>query len=137
MLDERFALPADGSARWAGMANYVLTSPDGRHEVALEYVGEPPHGDSFHKLQVDGTKLPGFAWGCKFAATADSRYFAASWMAKRYERLTIIIDLEKRRFVVLPVYVHDFRFDGPVLEGVGADQGLRFHLSDADAWTPF
>jgi hypothetical protein len=137
MLNERIELPADGTPRWAGMGNYLLISPDGQHEVALPYVGEPPHGDSFHELNVDGTKLPGFAWGRRFAFTSDSRYLAASWMAKRYERRTIIIDVDRRRFVVLPTYIHDFAFQGLTLEGMGADQGLRFDLGGTEAWTSF
>ena len=136
-LDETIELPADGASRWAGMGNYVLISPDGQHKVALRYSGEPPHGDSFHELEVDGVRLPGFAWGCTFAFTVDSRYFAASWMAKLYERKTIVVDVERRQFFVAPDYIHDFAFRERTLEGVGASHGLRFDLDSMTAGAQF
>jgi len=137
VLDERIDLPADGTSRWAGMGNFRLFSPDGRHEITLRYAGEPPQGDSYHELEVDGAKLPGLAWGCNFAFTPDSRYFAGSWMAERYQRRTIIVDVERRRLFVLPIYIHDFAFRASTLEGVGADQGLRCALADAEPWRAF
>jgi hypothetical protein len=137
MLDERIEFSSDGKSRWAGMGNYVLVSPDAKQEIALRYAGKPLHGDSFHELEVGGAKLPGLVWGCNFAFTADSRFCAASWMAKRYERRTIAIDVPGRRYFVLPVYVHDFTFHWPTLTGVGTDAGLRFEFDGAEVWTPF
>lgn len=114
------------------MGNFRLVLPDGRHEITLKYAGEPPQGDSCHELMIDGAKLPGLSWGCNFAFTPDSRYFAASWMAERYERRTIIVDVGRRRFLVSPAYIHDFAFRTSTLEGVGASAGLSFAFSDAD-----
>ena len=137
MPDERIEFAADGVSRFAGMGDYTLTSPDGRHEVVLRYAGEPPHGDSFHEATIDGRKLPGLTWGSNFAFSADSGFLAASWMAERYERRTIVVDLRRRLFFVLPVYICDFAFHWPELKGAGADAGLDFRFEGAEAWTPF
>lgn len=135
--NERIDFPADGESRWAGMANYLLASPNGQHQVALRYAGEPPHGDSYHEVEVDGARLPGFAWGCDFAFTPDSRYVAASWMAALYDRRTIVIDVEKRLFFVLPLYIRKFRFIWPVLQGVGGAQSLSFRFDGSEVWSAF
>lgn len=135
--NERIDFPADGESRWAGMANYLLVSPDGQHQVALRYVGEAPHGDSYHEIEVDGARLPGFVWGCDFAFTPDSRYVAASWMAALYDRRTIIIDTEKRRFLALPLYIRKFTFIWPVLQGVGGAQCLSFRFEGSEVWSAF
>ena len=42
----------DGQARWAGMGDFVPVSPDGTHRVELTYVGEPPHGDFYHRATI-------------------------------------------------------------------------------------
>ena len=99
----RFA--ADGSSRWAGMGDYRLVSPNGKHTLSVRYAGEPPHGDSFHELLVDGRKFPGWVWGDYFAFSETSRYFVASWMAQKYERRTIVIDLDRREYCQLPSYL--------------------------------
>lgn len=61
----RFA--PDGQARWVGMGDFVLVSPDGTHRIDLAYIGEPPHGDSYHRATIDGVAFPGEVWGCLFA----------------------------------------------------------------------
>ncbi|RYG75159.1 MAG: hypothetical protein EON59_18505, partial [Alphaproteobacteria bacterium] len=99
------------------MADYILATADGKHEIELLYMGEPPHGDSFHALLADGRQLPGYVWGCNFAVSLCSRYLAASWMADLYERRTIVIDLEEHAFVALPVHIPDFMFRWPILDG--------------------
>ena len=130
-------LPADGTSRWAGMADYLLLSPDGGHRVLLKYAGEPPHGDSFHVVEIDGTRLPGFAWGCNFAFTRDSRFFAASWMAEPYERKTVVVDLKRRGYFVLSDYVADFTFHWPTLSGVGQSEGVSFAFDGSEVWSTF
>ncbi|MGN6263696.1 MAG: hypothetical protein ACTHNO_23465 [Ralstonia sp.] len=111
-------LPADGSSLWAGMDDIELITPDGRHHVHLRYEGEPPHGDSYHLIQIDGVPAPGYAWGCTFACTPDSRLLAMSWMEKRIERKTAVFDLEGGRYFVLPFYMGNFCFRWPRLECV-------------------
>lgn len=136
-MHEQIKFSTNGESRWAGMGNYLLVSPDGQHQIILRYAGEPPHGDSFHDVEVDGVRLPGLAWGCNFAFTADSRFIAASWMATRYERHTIVVDISGRRYFVLPIYIHDFSFRWPTLAGIGSDDGLRFKFDGTEVWTPF
>ena len=46
MSSETLQFSEDGHARWAGMGDFVLVSPDQVHRVELIYAGEPPHGDS-------------------------------------------------------------------------------------------
>lgn len=137
MEHRREVLPGDGSALWAGMGNYVLEDVHRRHQIRLGYVGEPPHGDSVHELSVDGRKLPGFAWGCKFAVDPHGRYLAASWMAQRHERKTIVVDMQARRFTVLPVYIGDFVFNWPRLVGAGQAAGSRYEFTGQEEWTGF
>lgn len=135
--NERIDFPADGECRWAGMANYLLVPPDRRHQVTLNYAGEAPHGDSFHTVEVDGARLPGLAWGCDFAFTPDSRYLAASWMPALYDRRTIVVDIEKRLYLVLPLYIRKFRFVWPVLQGVGGASPLSFRFDGTQVWSAF
>ncbi|RYF31457.1 MAG: hypothetical protein EOO23_02490 [Comamonadaceae bacterium] len=118
------------------MADYVLATPDGRQEVDLTYEGEPPHGDSYHRLCTRDRKLPGYVWGCAFAASPCSRYLAASWMADLYQRRTIVIDLTECAFVVLPAYLPDFTFAWPVLKGSSAvDPAYTF--TGRETWISF
>jgi hypothetical protein len=114
---EVLQLAADGSAVWAGMSDLELITPDGRHRVRLPYDGEPPHGDSCHRIEIDGVPAPGYAWGCHFACTPDSRLIAMSWMEKHIERKTAVFDLGGRRYFVLPFYIGNFCFRWPHLEG--------------------
>jgi hypothetical protein len=91
------------------MGDFLLCTPDGRHEIELLYAGEPPHGDSYHTIKIDGDTFPGFAWGCIFSISDDSRYLAFSWMATYIDRKTIVVDLESYSYFVLPKYVCDVK----------------------------
>lgn len=53
----------DELVQWAGMGDYLLVTPDRNHQLELVYEGEPPHGDSYHNLKIDGRFFPGLAWG--------------------------------------------------------------------------
>ena len=127
----------DGQSRWAGMGDYILHPPDRCHEITLRYLGEPQHGDSYHELRVDGAKLPGYVWGCNFAFTPDSKLLAASWMAERYERKTVLVDVRGRCFAVLPEYLENFAFDGGLLIGVGRTASKSCPIAMAGVWTRF
>ena len=132
MTDMRFE--ADGSARWAGMGDFRLISPDGNHTVEIRYAGEPPHGDSYHRVTIDERTFPGFAWGCMFAFSPCSRYTAFSWMAALYERKTVVVDIEHSRYTVLPRYIQDFVFRWPELLGVGNPQGATCVVDASAHW---
>jgi hypothetical protein len=136
MITHRMILPAEGASLWAGMADYVLVTPDGRQEVELSYAGEPPHGDSYHHLRTRERELPGYVWGCTFAASPCSRYLAASWMAELYQRRTIVIDMTKCAFTMLPAYMPDFTFVWPVLRRLGAPD-TAYMFNGQETWRPF
>jgi hypothetical protein len=138
-------LPADGSPVWAGMADCQLLSPDGAHRIDLPYLGEPPHGDSYHRMEIDGASFPGHAWGGLFAMTADSQYLAFSWKPSRsvarpsdFERKTVVVDLTMRRYFVLPTYIYKFRFVWPLLEGSTPGVGdIAYRFTGSEQWRDY
>lgn len=131
-------LPNDGTGEWAGMGDYCLLSPDGKNSIEIPYVSEPPHGDSYHKLIVNGKSFPGFAWGCIFAFSTNSRYLICSWMSKKYDRKTIVIDCLEFKFFVLPEYIYNFRIDWPVISGVSDYcSDLSYSFSGTEKWQMF
>jgi hypothetical protein len=68
-----------GDREWFGYGDYVSVSPDGKTELHLLYVTEPPHGDSLHKMYLGSTQLKGLAWGSGVAWSPCSRYFTPDW----------------------------------------------------------
>lgn len=131
--EKRF--PAEGGRVWAGMGNFRLVSPDGTHAAELVYEGEPPHGDSYHAMRIDGRPFPGHAWGCVFAFTEDSRFFGFSWMAHLFERKTVVADLSLSRFFVLPRYIGDFTLDWPhVVGSPDRHEGEDYAFTGHERW---
>ena len=104
---------ADNLCHWAGMGDHVLTPPDRSYEVTLRYQGEPPHGDSYHVVDVAGRRFPGYAWGCMFSMSDCSNFIAFSWMERKFERLTTIVDVRHSRYFVLPRYIYNPRIEWP------------------------
>ena len=128
-------LSVEGSALWAGMADIELITPDGRHQIYLGFEGEPPHGDSYHSIWFNNVQAPGYAWGCLFACTPDSRFLAMSWMEKLFERKTAVFDLEERRYFGLPLYLYSFRFRWPRLESTTVESDGRWYAFDgSEVW---
>lgn len=119
------------------MGDFDLVTPNGEHHVKIIYWGEPPHGDSFHGISIDGVDLPGYAWGCNFACTDDSRYLAFSWMARPFERITVVADMAERKYVLLPVYMYDFSFRWPRLDCVGENSPASFEFAGDEHWLPY
>ncbi|MHA6914568.1 hypothetical protein ACQUJO_15730 [Ralstonia pseudosolanacearum] len=135
---QTYALPPDGTSIFAGMADVALVMPNGRHSIHLRYEGEPPHGDSYHSIWIDGVRAPGYAWGCRFACTMDSRFLAMSWMGKLLEGRTAVFDLAERRYFVLPFYMADFRFRWPRLESVAAPfEGRSYEFDGTEVWREY
>lgn len=130
-------IPADGTAVWAGMGNYILVSPDGQHQLKLTYIAEPPHGDSYGSLVIDDVKLPGFAWGSLFASSTDSHYVVFDWMARRFVRQTIVVDLKQRCYFVLPEPIHNFFVAWPVIEGRGKWESFSYRFNGEEIWTSY
>ena len=124
MEPERIQFTESKLHQWAGMGDFILFSPDGKHVVELPYEGEPPHGDSYHRVAIDGRTYPGYAWGCMFAFSPCSRYFAFSAMPRKFERRTAIVDLHAQRYFILPVYLYRFTLRWPTMlgeEGTGSE----------------
>lgn len=135
---QELRFPSNGGSLWAGMGDFRLISPDGNHVVLLPYEGEPPHGDSFHRVSIDQRIVPGYAWGCMFAFTADSRYLTFSWMPHLYDRRTMVVDVIERAFFVLPEYIYDFRLAWPSIMGSSLhDDGKSYIFSGREAWTSY
>jgi hypothetical protein len=51
-MQQRLSAPVDGTRVWFGMADYAVVSPDQATTLYLPYVGEPPHGDSQHRIHT-------------------------------------------------------------------------------------
>ncbi len=135
MESETIEFPNDGQSIWAGMGDYILISPDGRCHASLKYEGEPPHGDSFHTLYINGSKFPGFTWGCQFGFSACSRYFVFSWMANKFERKTVVVDVEEKRYFVLPEYIYSFRVSWPDIFGSGDKyKNIKYTFNGSEKW---
>jgi hypothetical protein len=126
----------DNFCHWAGMGDYVLTPPDRSYEVTLRYEGEPPHGDSFHVIDVAGRRFPGYAWSCMFSMSDCSSVIAFSWMERKFERLTTVIDVRHSRYFVLPQYIYHPRVEWPsILDATNDQQGYAF--DGTEAWRIF
>jgi hypothetical protein len=119
MISPDIQFTDDGSSKWAGMGDYILVSPNQAHRIELIYAGEPPHGDSFHHGKINGTAFPGYLWGCMFAFSSCSRYAVFSWMLKLYDRQTVVVDIQTKRYFVLPEYLYDFNVHWPSIIGIG------------------
>jgi hypothetical protein len=129
---------ADGSSKWIGMGDYILMSPNQLHRVALTYEGEPPHGDSYHRGTIDGRAFPGFIWGCMFAFSSCSRYMVFSWMSKLIERHTVVVNLQEKRYSLLPEYIYDFTVNWPTISGKGQQAiGKQFSFNGSETWLPY
>jgi hypothetical protein len=95
-------MAADGTGVWFGYDDFKIHSPDGKVVVLLSYAGEPPHGDSYHQILVNGTRVPGLAWAGTFAWSPCSRYFVVEWMKVKYERKIAVVDVYAERLFILP-----------------------------------
>ena len=138
MLPEIIRFGPDGRARWAGMGDFVLVSPDQAHRVELIYAGEPPHGDSYHRASIDGVAFPGEVWGGLFAFSACSRHLVFSWMSKRFERRTVVVDLQDRRYFVLPGYIDQFSVRWPAVVGEGKlSAGQEYTFDGGEHWLSY
>jgi hypothetical protein len=131
----RIQFTKGGEAQWAGMADLSLVSPDGRFIVELHYEGEPPHGDSYHSASFGGNALPGLFWGCMFAFSGSSRYFVGSWMQRKFERHTAVVNLEAKQYFVLPSYIYNFKVSWPAIIGVGeSSHGRAYSFRGSEKW---
>ncbi len=129
---------ADGSSQPAGMDDFMLCSPDGVHRIEIIYAGEPPHGDSYHRVVIDGITFPGYAWGCNFAFSPSSNFAAFSWMAELFERRTVVVDVVGRKYFLLPEYIYNFRFPWPRIVGIGSlSSHKEYSFTGAEQWVAY
>ena len=68
------------------------------HVVELKYAGEPPHGDFYYDMYIDGKRIAGYVWAWTIAFPFKQKYIVCKWMSKLYERKTIIIDINRLKF---------------------------------------
>jgi hypothetical protein len=135
---EKLNLPKDGSCKWAGMGDYQLISPNQNVSAIIKYVGEPPHGDSYHSMSVNGNSFPGYIWGCLFAFSSDSRYLVCSWMSKLVERKTVVIDCINQKYFVLPEYIYIFSVQWPKVSGVeGKWKDILYEFTGTETWLSY
>ena len=132
---EKLKLPVDGTCAWAGMSDYQLISPNNSVSAIIKYIGEPPHGDSYHSMSINENDFPGFAWGCLFAFSSDSRYLVCSWMCKWVERKTVVVDCVNKKYFVLPEYIYNFSIQWPKIIGVeGKSKNISYEFTGDEAW---
>lgn len=96
---ERFVFAMDDFRINLHLSNKILL---------LKYVSEPPFGDSYHQLSIDGEEYEGYVWGCNFIFPFKHNFLICSWMSAPYERKTIIINLLTKKKYILPKYYHSF-----------------------------
>jgi hypothetical protein len=138
MAAAKIHFTAEGVSQSVGMGDFLLLSPDGTHQIEIIYEGEPPHGDSYHRVVIDGTVFPGYAWGCNFAFSQTSNFAVFSWMSKLLERRTVVVDLEGRKYFPLPEYIYDFCIQWPSIVGVGKlASGKQFTFTGSEQWSAY
>jgi hypothetical protein len=81
----------------------------------LRYISEPPHGDSYHYMKIDGFPFKGYVWGCMFLFPFHQKYIVCSWMEKLYERKTIIIAIKNKLYHVFDGYWYDYKIEKGIL----------------------
>jgi hypothetical protein len=132
---ENIYMPSDGTPIWFGYGHGLLFSPNSLNKITLKYIGEPPHGDSYHTILINEHKFPGYAWGCMFSFSQDSRYFSLSWMEKLFDRKTIIIDCENMSYTVLEEYFWGITFSWPSVLSYSEKQGgLKYVFTGNEEW---
>lgn len=133
---QRVEFTSDARHKPIGMGDFILVSPDAKHEIELLYEGEPPHGDSYHLVSIDGMRYPGYVWGCMFGFSSCSRYFVFSAMPTKYERRTAAVDLTTMSYFLLPQYIYQFNLDWPKVAGEGPiSSGVSYVFDGKEAWT--
>lgn len=56
-------------------------------------------------------------------------------MPSKWERRTVVLDIAKSRYCVLPTYIYNFRFNWPVILGVGAQsERQQFIFTGVETW---
>ncbi len=88
---------------WWGHDNYYCVSQNGT-KILLPYIGEPPHGDSYHRLIIQGKTIRGYIWSCHFLWSECGNYFTCDWlegMDGHYEASTYVLNQVLRATIVV------------------------------------
>jgi hypothetical protein len=132
-----FKFANDGHAQWAALYD-LFVSPDGKHTIELACQGQPPHGDFYSLVRIDGIDFPGYAWDCFFGFSPCSQFAVFSWMPRLIERRTVVVELGTRRYFILPEYIYEFFIDWPhIIEVDRLSSGKRYSFSGQELWQSF
>lgn len=105
----------DLQSHWLGMQDFTVNLKLSGITISLSYVGEPPFGDSYHSLSIDGLPVSGYIWGCNFIFPDQQQFMVCSWMEQLYERKTVIIELSTLKLFVTDRYWYDYKVEGEFL----------------------
>lgn len=131
-------LYCDTDSVWLGMNDYTIDLKLSGHNIVLEYVSEPPHGDSYHRMFIDGVLMRGYVWGCNFLFPLGQEFIVCSWMSKLYERKTVLINIPEKMFYTLEKYWYNFRFYNGILELTNNEfnDGEILRILEITEWEP-
>ena len=115
MRYEEVWIDNDNHSYWLGQIDYKIELSQSKTVLELKYIGEPPHGDSYHKLLINSKQVDGYFWGCNFIFPEKQRYVLCSWMKILFERKTILIDINNMRYSILAQYWYDYKIDNNVI----------------------
>jgi len=75
-----------------------------KHDIELKYAGEPPHGDFYYEMDIDGQRIAGYVWAWVISFPFKQKYIVCHWVSRLFERKTIIIDIETLKFIEMDKY---------------------------------
>ena len=101
-------IPNSGNGICMAMNDFLAKTNNGKHEIFLKYIGEPPHGDSYHEMTIDGNKIAGFVWGCMFVCDENNENLFFQWMEQYIERKLVIYNFKNKKIYVLPTFINKF-----------------------------
>ena len=111
-------IPNFGKGLWMGYYNLISAKTnDNKHEIFLKYIGETPHGDSYHEIIVDGNKLDGLAWGCMFLCDEKNENLFFQWMEKFIERKVVMYNFQNKKLYIFPIFINNFYLDNEYIYG--------------------
>lgn len=137
------------NSEWWGYGDYFCFAPNSRTKILLPYKGEPPFGDSYHKLIVDSKTIRGYIWcgyllwskcgnffTCDWLEGMKGQYIENVWHPTQILRATIVVSPVELQYrvVVEPSYL-----ELGVLRREGRDKELWDFLlnSKEPAWEQF
>ncbi len=96
-LDKEMTIYCDNKVFNTGNG-HIIHLDMSKHDIELKYAGEPPHGDIYYDMYIDGKRIAGYIWAWTIAFPFKQKYIICKWMSKLYERKMIIIDIERLKY---------------------------------------